>query len=311
MTLIELNQGLELFRLKPLVVITLFLVTYAAVKDLKHREIPDWISVSLLSVGFATLLGLLVSDLVKALTMHDLSLLVFKPLIVWFSGFASFAVIGLVLMYTGQWGGGDFKLFASLGSVVGFNLFSIINSLWLQYLVLLVMSGGVLGFLGLIFMIFKCEALQKIVSKNFKKRKSRLVLTILLLGFLTVLTISIALKFLLPVWVYLIALSSVWVYYVSKIVEKHCMIRSVPVKDLTIGDWLAEPVKLEGKVLLKPSNLGLSEQDLKLLQKHKQKLKRVKIKQGLPFVPALWLATLVLALFTLLDFNISKLLQLV
>ena len=80
-------------------------------------------------------------------------------------------------------------------------------------------------------------------------------------------------------------------YIYTKSVEQSCMLVLVPTNKLTIGDWLAKEVKVDGKII-KPYWEGLSEDQVELLKKsHKEK---VLIKQGIPFTPAFLIAFLVL-----------------
>jgi prepilin signal peptidase PulO-like enzyme (type II secretory pathway) len=74
------------------------------------------------------------------------------------------------------------------------------------------------------------------------------------------------------------------------------MVKSVSAGKLTVGDWLYQKVRV-GRKLIKPYWEGLSEEEVKLLRKSK---KKIKIKQGIPFVPSFFLAFL---LFLLLRYS--------
>ena len=77
------------------------------------------------------------------------------------------------------------------------------------------------------------------------------------------------------------------------------MVKSVAVKDLREGDWLVDDVKVVVKEapdlksgetrekVLKADWDGLSKKDLELLAKVR---KKIKIKEGIPFVPAFLIA---------------------
>jgi len=60
------------------------------------------------------------------------------------------------------------------------------------------------------------------------------------------------------------------------------MFQIIPVSQLKEGDWLFENLK-KGKFFMKAKWEGLSSKDIQLIKK---KFKKVKIKQGIPFVPA-------------------------
>ena len=65
------------------------------------------------------------------------------------------------------------------------------------------------------------------------------------------------------------------------------MVKTVSGNKLCEGDWLVKDVKV-GKKTIKADWDGLSLEDIKIM-KH---LRRVKIKEGLPFVPAFLIAFL-------------------
>jgi hypothetical protein len=76
-------------------------------------------------------------------------------------------------------------------------------------------------------------------------------------------------------------------YVFAKALESVSMIRVVSGKDLREGDWLVDDVKVKGKVVEADWD-GLSLEDIELLRKKK----KIKIKDGLPFVPAFLIAFL-------------------
>jgi hypothetical protein len=76
-------------------------------------------------------------------------------------------------------------------------------------------------------------------------------------------------------------------YVFAKGLETVSMIRDVSGSELREGDWLVDDVKVKGKTI-KSDWDGLSLEDIKLLKGKK----KVKIKDGLPFVPAFLIAFL-------------------
>jgi len=76
-------------------------------------------------------------------------------------------------------------------------------------------------------------------------------------------------------------------YVFAKGLESVSMIREISGKELREGDWLVDDVKVKGKVI-KADWDGLSLDDIELLKSKK----KVKIKDGLPFVPAFLIAFL-------------------
>ena len=76
-------------------------------------------------------------------------------------------------------------------------------------------------------------------------------------------------------------------YVFAKGLEGVSMTRYISGKELREGDWLADDIKVKGKVI-KADWDGLSLENIKLLKN----FKKVKIKEGLPLVPAFLIAFL-------------------
>ena len=63
------------------------------------------------------------------------------------------------------------------------------------------------------------------------------------------------------------------------------MVRFVKGSELKEGDWLVDEIRI-GKKIVRPSFEGLSKKETSLMKN----LKLVKIKEGIPFVPAFLIA---------------------
>jgi prepilin peptidase CpaA len=100
----------------------LLLLVAAAVADLRRREIPDWIPIALLCWAVGT-------KVFGAATPGWASIAL---------GFGAGAVLGLLAFWLGAFGGGDAKLLAALGALLGSHDFVVV----LFYVAL---AGGVLG----------------------------------------------------------------------------------------------------------------------------------------------------------------------
>jgi hypothetical protein len=72
----------------------------------------------------------------------------------------------------------------------------------------------------------------------------------------------------------------------GKVIEKVGMIKKINARDLREGDWLVNDVCV-GKKIIKADWQGLERKDLKILHKLKRK---IKVKEGIPFVPAFFIA---------------------
>jgi hypothetical protein len=84
-------------------------------------------------------------------------------------------------------------------------------------------------------------------------------------------------------------------YVYAKAVDESCTVKSVAVSKLREGDWIYEDVKV-GRRTIRAKWEGLTKRELKLIQK---KLRKVKIRQGIPFVPVIFLSVLIFMVFFL------------
>jgi hypothetical protein len=79
-----------------------------------------------------------------------------------------------------------------------------------------------------------------------------------------------------------------------KAVENACMVKVLKLQQITEGDWLFEEIRI-GKTRIKLKWEGLSSKEIALIKK--SKIKSLRIKQGLPFVPV-FLIALITSFFT-------------
>jgi prepilin signal peptidase PulO-like enzyme (type II secretory pathway) len=84
-----------------------------------------------------------------------------------------------------------------------------------------------------------------------------------------------------------------WIF--TKVVEESSMIKEIPVGKLTEGDWILKDVVVRGKKICGPKDLGISLEQISELKK--LKVKRVLVKEGLPFVPSFLVAFVITLLF--------------
>jgi hypothetical protein len=70
------------------------------------------------------------------------------------------------------------------------------------------------------------------------------------------------------------------------------MIKDLPVKKLTEGDWIHKEVYIGKKLITGPKDLGISREQIEELKKYsaKGKIKTVAVKEGIPFIPVFLLA---------------------
>ncbi len=260
-----------------------FLVTgvfllIASMWDLKSREVPDWLSFSLIAVGLG-------SSLLYALIMGDWWRFVYSAL-----GFGVCLALGLLMFYTGQWGGGDAKLVMGLGAVFGLSWhgFPVLITFLLLTMVVGAVYGLVYGFflMGKNWTFFKKGLKEYLASsKMISRRKVMLIMSVFLMA--VSLWLPSPLRFL--AWcVVILGLLGYYLVLFMKVLETCCLVKQYPTSKLTEGDWIFKDVKVRGKRICGPKDLGISLQQIALLKK--LKVKQVWVKEGIPFVPSFFFA---------------------
>jgi len=244
-------------------------IVVASLQDLKRREVDNWLNLFLLVASFVFIFY-------RAIFEGDVSL-IFQ------AGFA--LVIMLVFMnlfYYGRvFAGGDAKL------LVAMTVFFIGASFYLTlinigvFLLFLMFSGSVYGLAYSAVLYIK--DFEK-VNKEMRQGISHW--NIWVLGFGIVLMFFGLFDLLFFVFGVIVFLLPV-LYVFAKGLESVSMIRVISGKELREGDWLVDDVRVKGETI-KADWDGLSLDDVKLLKGKK----KVKIKDGLPFVPAFLIAFL-------------------
>jgi len=262
-----------------LIALALIWVIVAMVQDFRNREVANWLNFSLL------LFALAFRGFFSAFT-NDYMFLIFGLV-----GLAISFVLGHILYYARLFAGGDAKLFIALGAVIPFaNNFFENNLIFFVFIISLLFGGAIYSLFYSSVLAFRCKkAFIKEFKNIFEKSKSSFYAVLAFsAGFILFFLFTRDLIILLfPIF----AISIFFIYIYTKAVEHSCMLIYVPTNKLTVGDWLAEEVKI-GDKKIKPYWEGLSEEQVGLLKKnHKGK---VLIKQGIPFTPAFLIALLVL-----------------
>ncbi len=255
-------------------------LSFASISDIKTREVPDWLSFSLIIMGLSIRL------------IHSI---IFQNIWYFLYGLFGFAVmfsIGMIMYYTKQWGGGDAKIAMGIGTITVSTVFGIENNL-IGFWINLLIFGALYGFLWSVYL-----ALRK--RKEFKKEFKKLFLkkkvfrrAASIFGLVVLVSIFFipqnSLRFSLAIIALFLLLYSYLIIFI-KAVENACMYRWLPVSKLTPGDWVAQPIYVNNKLICGPKDLGLEENQIKTLKK--AKIKKVFIKEGIPFVPSFLLAAI-------------------
>ena len=247
--------------------------------DLKTREVPDWVSYGLIGIGLS--LSLLFSAVYWDIKFFLNSL----------AGLIVFFIIAYLMFYSGQWGGGDSKVLMGLGALIGLDL-SFRNLFLVSFFVNILLAGAAYGILFSLFLAVKHR--KKFVKEYKKFSGNKLILNLkkylaVLLFIMLILAFFVKeyqIRLFLVLLSMIIAVFYFWVFI--KIVEKACMYKYVKPEELTEGDWIAKDIKIDGKYITGPKDLGIEKKKINLLIQlyKKNKIKKILIKEGIPFVPS-------------------------
>jgi Flp pilus assembly protein protease CpaA len=267
------------------VLVGLFALFVASIFDIKTREVPDWLNFSLAAFAIATALLL-------SITGSDYHILA-NALV----GLLAGIVIGLILFYTGQWGGGDTKLIAGLCTIIGMASADFVQGLLLigSFLVCTMLVGAIYG-LGFSFVkaILNYEQFKPAIEQKLRSKQVLVIRIILLLIGIGSFIFLLATKSVESGVVFGLAMSLFLFFYLwafINVVEKTCMIQVAEVKNITEGDWIVGDVVKGKKIILKPSKTGITLEQIAMLKRHR--VKSVKVKAGIPFVPSFLVAYII------------------
>ncbi|MBS3133964.1 prepilin peptidase [Candidatus Woesearchaeota archaeon] len=274
-----------------LIIITLITLVIASITDIKTREIPDFLNYSLLIIVF--FLKLLESITIKS----------FTPFLYAVLGFIMYFVIALFMYYTKQWGGGDSKLLMSLGIV-----FSQYPSFFLSYFnpsmdlpLLLSMFLNILIFGSLYGMLFSAYTAIKNKDKflaELKKAKLKKIRYYLILSLAIVVSSLFTHIMILKLFIISISLLITLIPYLLifiKTIEKSCMIKNIPINNLTEGDWIVNDIYSKNKIVYSKKSLGVTLDQISIIKK--LKIKTITIKEGIPFTPAFLIAFIITLIY--------------
>jgi Flp pilus assembly protein protease CpaA len=243
-------------------------IVVASLQDLKRREVDNWLNVFLLVASFVFVFYV-------AIFNRDVT-------IIFRAGFALVIMfVFMNLFYYGRvFAGGDAKLLVAMTVFfVGATFYVTLINIGI-FLLFLMLSGSVYGLLySFVLYVKDFEKVNKEMKKVFDGRWWMVgaCFVVMILGFVNFVFLVLG----------IIAVLTLGLYVFAKGLETVSMIRDVSGSELREGDWLVDDVKVKGKTI-KSDWDGLSLEDIKLLKGKK----KVKIKDGLPFVPAFLIAFL-------------------
>ena len=273
-----------------LITIALIICVIGSITDLRIREVPDWLNLT------GILIGIFVHAIGSVMTLNG-----------WFFlesifGLGIAFLIGSLMYYGGQWGGGDTKLLTAVGALLGFSIN--INNLFVSVLIFSVVIGAFYGLIWSFVLAIKHWKQFSHSFNNLMKAPLMLLLQKILLAslFMGVIVTSFLEEYMLKIITasFLIGIPIfIWLFFCIKAVELSCMIKSVSPFIVTEGDWIAKEVVVDGKRICGPKDLGITKEQLGLLQKfaRQKKIRNVIIKIGIPFVPTFLFALIAALLF--------------
>ncbi|MAG52769.1 MAG: hypothetical protein CMH62_02290 [Nanoarchaeota archaeon] len=263
--------------------------------DIKTTEVPDWISYSLIISGLSLRI------------LHSLAYNISSYTTIALVNLGIFFIVGNIMYYSRQWGGGDAKLLMGLSVIFATypqellkiftpKLDSFYFPITIFINILLVGIAYSLFFIMYLSIIHRKEFLKEFklyLQKTKSPRKTILILSILLIVLaiilsdliikLTLFSTSILILFLLYLWIYI------------KAIEKSAMYKKVSPSKLIEGDWLIHNIFHNKKIILKKPIYGITKKQIALLKKYK--IKSVEIKQGLVFTPTFLIAVIISLIF--------------
>ncbi|MFH2020035.1 MAG: A24 family peptidase [archaeon] len=253
--------------------------------DIRTLEVPDWLNYTLIAVGIG-------GNLIYTIVEWD-AIFIIRSLL----GLAAALALGLLMFYTGQWGGGDSKMLFGLGAMIGVNWPLRLDFFWM-FLVNMLFAGAAYGLAWVIAMaIIYRKKLSKKISAMLKDKKLTRIRLVSGLAAVTALIIIFFIqidnfaKLALTTMLVLLYFLN-YMFVLIKAVEEVAMIKTVDPEKLTEGDWIAQEIKVDGKHIAGPKELGLEKKQLKeiLALKALGKITKVKVKYGIPFVPSFLIA---------------------
>ena len=263
-----------------------------SITDLKTREVPDWVNYGLILSGIG--INLLFS------AIYSNSNFIINSIV----GLAIFFGIAYIMFYAGQWGGGDSKILMGLGAMIGIDVSFKTPQILLAFFINALFIGAIYGLLWSILLVLKnrkkfWKEFSRILSgKNIVKAK-KIIFIALLLIFIVLFAVQIYYIKIIILSLMLLILATFYLWIFVKAIEKSSMYKLVEPSRLTEGDWVVDDVFVNKQYICGPKDLGIGRKQIKkLIEFHRQgKVKKILIKEGIPFVPSFLIAFLITLFF--------------
>ena len=265
------------------ILVSLVCLIMASLFDLKTGEIPE-------KVNYGFVLAVLALSALDSYSTGDASLFLSTLM----PG-AAFFILGFVLFYFGQWGGGDVKLMAGIGCSMGYLAYagSLPSGFVFPFYVTYFVNMGFIAFpyvvaYGLMLGIRNKSTWKEFIG-YFCDNKTRLLLVVSLIPSLVAVYFNIYPMAILYLMIPPMLVSALYL----KAVEKTALQEEIPVSNLREGDVVAEDLfSGEERIASKRDIEGFSKEEIAGLQKLVTEGRipaNVTIKRGIKFAPVLFL----------------------
>jgi Flp pilus assembly protein protease CpaA len=253
-------------------------VIYASISDLKTREVPNWLSFSLISFALAY-------RLFYSINTGD-----YYFFLIGLIGAAVGFGLAMAFYYGKVFAGGDAKLLIGFGTLIPPVTIGAAALQMIAFLFILFLSGSIYSLIFSFYLVLKKPGKYwKNFIKEFGKQKSLIfagigfaVLFLIMFSFTSFGLASASFFILLPL-----------LYTYLKALENVCFIKKVSPQFLAEGDWLEKEIMI-GKIWIRKSVHGLSYKDIQILKKAKRE---VWVRDGIPFIPAFLISLVIMVSF--------------
>lgn len=256
-----------------------------SITDLKTREVPDWVNYGLVISG-------VVLNMLFSIVYMNPSFIINS-----LSGLLVFFGIAYIMFYAGQWGGGDSKMLMGLGAAIGIDLRFKSQQFLFDFFINALFAGAIYGLLWSIMLAVKNkkkflnELRNWLLKKSVVKAKKFLLAGLIFMAVLLFLIEQHYAK-IIALSIAFMALLTFYLWIFVKAIEKSAMYRLVEPYKLTEGDWIVKDICVGKQYICGPKDLGIEKRQIrKLIEYHRKgKIKRILIKEGIPFVPSFLIA---------------------
>ena len=275
-----------------LFVLVLSALIIASIFDIKTKEIPNWLAYTFISLA-------LTANLIYSVLENNYQIILKS-----FLGFAFFFIIGNVMYYTQQWGGGDAKLVMGLGAALYtypkflLDYFSpnLILPFTLTLFINILIIGSIYSIIWALYLMYKnFNQFTKGLKIKLKKTKNIQKIILLIILLLIIISIMLNIEKIIMTTFSILIIILLYLLIAIKTIDEICMYKIVPLSKLTEGDWIPKPIYYKQKVLIKCKAEGLTKKDILLLKKYK--IKEILNKEGIPFVPSLLISFILTIIF--------------